>query len=419
MTDYLDLLLEFISGYWPHLTVAGVAVPAIATAIRAFIRHPKSSPSTAGDFLSADRLLLPPLTRPAYSDRMAYVLAELADLAYYRFEDGSFLTAAVAEAERQQTTDEVTAFLHQFSIDLLGNRRELGSQFLTGLLQDRGFRLLDVIDIADTQGYVCKRDVDDEPSYVVLAFRGTEKDVGDWLTDARCVPVVDGETKVHQGFHEAFTGTSNGADDTVENRVREILDAPAAFNANGDRLPLFITGHSLGGALALLATKLVAPDVDGACYTFGAPRVANYEYFAEVKTPVYRVVNSSDVVPRVPPGALMIMLIGITRGISWLLRFVPPVATLFDRLEALLDKLNGYRHYGDLRYLSDVAEGRFHKVRLLANPPAFDRIMWMWKRIAKTLFIPIHSHNMAIYRNKLRHIANERNHTARVLKTSS
>lgn len=91
MTDYLDLLLEFISGYWPHLTVAGVAVPAIATAIRAFIRHPKSSPSTAGDFLSADRLLLPPLTRPAYSDRMAYVLAELADLAYYRFEDGSFL----------------------------------------------------------------------------------------------------------------------------------------------------------------------------------------------------------------------------------------------------------------------------------------------------------------------------------------
>jgi len=102
-----------------------------------------------------------------------------------------------------------------------------------------------------------------------------------------------------------------------------------------------------------------------------------------------------------------------------LLRFVPPVAALFDRLEALLDKLNGYRHFGDLRYLSDVAEGRFHDVRLLANPPAFDRIMWMWKRIAKTLFIPIHSHNMTIYRNKLRHIASERNRSAGMPKESS
>ena len=419
MTDFLELLLDFLSGYWPQLTAAGVALPAIGTAVRAFIRHPKSSPSTAGDFLSADRLLLPPLARPAYSDRMAYVLAELADLAYYRFEDGSFLSAAVAEAEGKETTAEMTTFLNQFSIELLGNRRDLGTQFLDGLLQDRGFRLLDVIDIDNTQGFVCKRDVADEPSYVVLAFRGTEEDVGDWLTDARCVPIVHDETKVHRGFHEAFTVTSNGSRNTVEKKVREILDTPAVCDSNGNRLPLFVTGHSLGGALALLATKMVVPDVDGACYTFGAPRVANYEYFADVKTPVYRVVNSSDVVPRVPPGAFMIMLIGIIRGGSWLLRFAPPVAALFDKLEALLDKLNGYRHFGDLRYLSDVAEGRFHDVRLLANPPAFDRVMWMWKRIAKTLFIPIHSHNMAIYRNKLRHIASERNRSARMPEESS
>ena len=408
MTSLLDLLLAFLADYWPHLIVTVVGVAAVATARHAFVRHPKSSPPTAGEFLSADSLLSPPLTRPAYSDRMAYVLAELADLAYYRFEDRSFLSSAVAKAETQQTTDEMTAFLTQFSKDILGRRRELGREILAGLLQDHQFELLDVIDIADTQGFVCKRDVEDSP-YVVLAFRGTEKNVADWLTDANCVPVADGETKVHKGFLEAFTGVSDGQYSTVEEKIKEVLKMPKAKDANGDPIPLFITGHSLGGALALLATKLVAPDVDGACYTFGAPRVANYEYFAEVKTPVYRIVNSCDIVPRVPPGALMITLIGITRAISWLLQFMPPVVALFDRLEALLDKLNGYRHFGDLRYLSDVAEGRFHDVKLLSNPPALDRIMWMWKRIAKTLFIPIHSHNMSIYRKKLQHVANDRN----------
>lgn len=409
MTVLLDLVLAFLGDYWPHVTVAGVGIPAIATAVRTFVRHPKSSAATAGDFLSARGLLLPPLERPAYSDRMAYVLAELADLAYYRFEDSAFLTAAVEEAETKQTTDEMTAFLNQFTIDLLGDRRALGKEWLSGLLQDRGFRLLDVIDIANTQGFVCKRDVQHEPSYVVLAFRGTEKDVADWLTDARCVPVIHGETRVHKGFIEAFTVASDGDGNTVESKVRDVLRMPSAQGDTGASLPLFITGHSLGGALALLATKLVARDVDGACYTFGAPRVANYEYFAQVKTPVYRIVNSSDIVPKVPPGALMIAVIGIIRGISWLLKFMPPVAALLEKLEAVLDKLNGYRHYGDLRYLSDIGEGRFQDVRLLSNPPAFDRVMWMWKRVAKTLLIPIRSHNMTIYRKKLRHIANERN----------
>ena len=105
--------------------------------------------------------------------------------------------------------------------------------------------------------------------------------------------------------------------------------------------------HSLGGALALLATKLVAPDVDGACYTFGAPRVANYEYFSEVKTPVYRVVNSSDIVPRVPPGAGLEMGLMVIRGLAWAVGFAPPVVSLLNKLEERLDKLNGYRHFGD------------------------------------------------------------------------
>ena len=88
-------------------------------------------------------------------------------------------------------------------------------------------------------------------------------------------------------------------------------------------------------------------------------------------------------------------------------RFAPPVSAAFDKLEELLDKLNGYRHFGDLRYLN-VAEGRFDTVRLLSNPPAIDRVVWMWKRVAKSFFVPVKSHGMSIYRKKLLHIANER-----------
>ena len=173
----------------------------------------------------------------------------------------------------------VREFLEKFSTELMSGRcLQLGS--MKKVLSNSGFSLLDVIDINETQGFACKRFAGNEPPYLVLAFRGTEKKISDWLTDARCVRLL--------------------------------------------------------------------------------------------KTPVYRIVNSSDIVPRVPPGVGMTGFVLLAQGISWLTTFAPPVSAAFDKLEEFLDKLNGYRHFGDLRYLSDVAEGRFDTVRLLSNPPAID-----------------------------------------------
>ena len=56
-----------------------------------------------------------------------------------------------------------------------------------------------------------------------------------------------------------------------------------------------------------------------------------------------------------------------------------------------------------------LAEGRFKDVRLLENPPATDRVVWAFRRIAKSFFVPAKSHNMNIYRKKLLSIANDRN----------
>ena len=399
---------EILGGYWPYLS-AGAA--AAVTAIFTYIRRPKSSATEIGPYFTEAALLSPPLTRPAYSDRMAYVLAEMSDLAYYQFEgQRGFVDDAVENALSLDLTDDtnIREFLEEFSTGLMSGRR-LQLESMKKILANSGFSLLDVVNISETQGFVCKRIAEDEPPYLVLAFRGTEKKISDWLTDARCIPTVDGRSKVHTGFLEAFTGKRDADGKTVKEAVEEILDRPEAKDDEGNPLSLFITGHSLGGALALLATKLVAPDVNGACYTFGAPRVGNYEYFRFIKTPVYRIVNSSDIVPRVPPGAIMMGSILVIRAVSWLTGFIPAVSAALDKIEALLDKLSGYRHFGDLRYLSDVAEGRFDTVRLLPNPPAIDRVVWMWRRVAKSFFVPVESHGMNIYRKKILYIANDRN----------
>ena len=408
-TSFLKDAGQFVADYWPYISI--VVVPAVSTAIHAYLRRPKSSTSNIGLFFTDKKLLSPPMTRPAYSDRMAYVLAEMSDLAYYQFEGHSdFVDNAVTNLQTLNLTkdSDIREFLENFSADLMSERR-VSLNVLTNILTNSKFQLLNVINVSETQGFVCKRIAPNEPSYLVLAFRGTEKKVSDWLTDARCVPTVLGKAKVHTGFLDAFTKNTDDHGRTVKQIVEEILQSKDAFDVKQKPLPLFITGHSLGGALALLATKLVAPNVDGACYTFGGPRIANYEFFRRIKTPVYRIVNSSDVVPRVPPGAAMLILVGIFKAISWATSFLPAVSSLFDRVEEFLDKLNGYRHYGDLRYLSDVGEGRFNDVRLLTNPPLFDRVVWMWRRLGQSLLVPIKSHNMNIYRKKLMYIANERN----------
>ena len=406
--DVVTAVLEFAGAYWPY--IVALAVPAAGTAIHAYRRRPKSSPPAIGRYFTDAKLLSPPLARPAYSDRMAYVLAEMSDLAYYQFEGQSdVVTGAVERVLSLESTTDATirAVLDQFAADVVSKRR-LSLTSLTTVLRNSGFALLDVINVSDTQGFVCKRIADNEPPYLVLAFRGTEKKVSDWLTDARCAPTLAGQTRVHTGFLEAFTRRTDDEGRTAQQVVEEILGRPEA-QADGRPLPLFITGHSLGGALALLATRLVAPNVNGACYTFGAPRVGNYEYFLGLKTPVYRIVNSSDVVPRVPPGAFMSVLTGVAKGLSWLTGFLPAVSSVCDRIETSLDKLNGYRHCGDLRYLSDVGEGRFADVRLLSNPPAIDRVVWMWRHVAKSMCVPVESHSMHIYRRKLAHLANTRN----------
>ena len=132
----------------------------------------------------------------------------------------------------------------------------------------------------------------DNDNYVFLGFRGTEAtSIKDIKADANAViAACKSGGKIHSGFDEAFSQLS------IE--IQTLLNEDEFTNK-----PLFITGHSLGGALATVATKkLTHKGGIAACYTFGSPRVGDVDWTTNIKTPIYRIVNAADPVTMLPPG---------------------------------------------------------------------------------------------------------------------
>jgi hypothetical protein len=195
-----------------------------------------------------------PTRRAAYSDRTAALLAKVAMLAYIDFDDDA--------------------------------RRSI----LEGALRHGRAVPFETLSAGDTEALVAETD-----KFAVVAFRGTTSR-RDFLTDLNIFTsranVADREVRVHAGFYEAFR--------TIEGQLHKCL------RAQRPELPLYLTGHSLGGALALVAAAAFG-GTDGlgdriaAVYTFGAPRVGGPDFPVIVKAPHYRVVNSGDAVPLVPP----------------------------------------------------------------------------------------------------------------------
>lgn len=126
---------------------------------------------------------------------------------------------------------------------------------------------------------------------VLLSFRGT-KELGDWLTDLNAIRAEVSWGKVHKGFLDAF------------NDARQVLSGLLHEAAAADKL-VWITGHSLGGALAtiMLGELLESQKIHG-IYTFGQPRAVNREAQAKLKNPCanryFRFVNDDDVVTKLP-----------------------------------------------------------------------------------------------------------------------
>ncbi|MCK1636647.1 lipase family protein [Bradyrhizobium sp. 157] len=262
-----------------------------------------------------------PTFRAAYSDRTALLMAKLAYRAYNDFDLDDARFAAFST--------------------------ELCKQGFVGCsaLIDRD---------AGTAGYVVEGN-----DIIVVVFRGTEDEL-DWRTNvnARFV-ALQGGTRVHTGFFQAYWPIR----DSMFEVVKRVIKAKPR--------PVYITGHSLGGALALMATAELANGDDAtvrdcvaACYTFGCPRAGDASFDIYVKAPLYRITNGVDLVPAIPPAML------------------------------------GYRHVGDTRYFGKIGVAPVRR-----SPNGAQKIwrtiggMVAWVKTGR--FQNIADHSMTVYVGKL------------------
>ncbi|KAK2983696.1 hypothetical protein RJ640_003104 [Escallonia rubra] len=147
---------------------------------------------------------------------------------------------------------------------------------------------------------------------IVIAWRGTMAP-SEWYEDLqrKLNPIgPHGEAKVEHGFLSIYTSKSDAtrynkssASEQVMGEVKRLVQF---YKEKGEEVSLTITGHSLGGALALLNAYEAASALPGlpiSVMSFGAPRVGNIAFRDELHqkgVKILRVVVKQDLVPRMP-----------------------------------------------------------------------------------------------------------------------
>lgn len=127
---------------------------------------------------------------------------------------------------------------------------------------------------------------------VVIAYRGTAS-LGDWLGNLDVRQAGRPYGSVHRGFLEGFV--------ILRGPVEAAL---AAAGLSGKRI--WLTGHSLGGALAAIAGAELGDALPIAgFYTYGQPKPfwpdAAGWFTARFEGRLHRFVNDDDLVPGIPP----------------------------------------------------------------------------------------------------------------------
>jgi pimeloyl-ACP methyl ester carboxylesterase len=128
----------------------------------------------------------------------------------------------------------------------------------------------------------------------VLAFEGSQ-DNRDLLIDLQIAQLVPykhyPDAKVHSGFWKSYLA--------IADEVHKLLNIHNVKN-------LFVTGHSLGGALATIASLDIVEELgikNVSMVSLGAPRVGNAGYadlYASMLNNYYRITHASDPVVHLP-----------------------------------------------------------------------------------------------------------------------
>ena len=206
-----------------------------------------------------------------------------------------------------------------------------GKQKITKEAGAWGFDKVQYFDRNGTQAFVAGNE-----EMIVVAFRGTQPDkLQDWVSDADFKLVTGPMGQVHEGFYRALR--------QVWRELRKTIDK---FQDRGQSL--WMTGHSLGAALATLAVAILRADdkpVHG-LYTFGQPRCGDrsfeQSFNADFKPRCFRFVNNNDIVTRVPLRAMNYSHVGtflyfnkdgdLTDDLHWWYQFLDSVGGRIEDL---------------------------------------------------------------------------------------
>ncbi len=228
---------------------------------------------------------------PEYSMVNAYNLALMSILAY----------AGGERDEHGSTQGALRPYVEQVLTHLGRLPFKVNNQYLAPVVKDVPFgeryRHYDHIDtgseemgkVGDTQlSYLVSQE------HAIVGWRGTAS-IDDVLTDGYGIQSGAGDAlpggKVHLGFQNAYQDVKGS---------KSLKDAMDAMDTHLAGKPLFICGHSLGGALALIHAaerRVEQPRL----YTYGMPRVFDRTAVAQLTQLVhYRHINNNDMVTAVP-----------------------------------------------------------------------------------------------------------------------
>jgi triacylglycerol lipase len=169
-----------------------------------------------------------------------------------------------------------------------------------------------LISVDNTQVYVAQND-----KVVVVAFRGSQAPttldgLKDWLLTNANNYLILPEGRIGTDFAAAGVGARfhRGFMEAL-NAIWEPLFAAVSDTVNSSDRSLWVTGHSLGGALALLAAWRLQRNFITVheVVTFGAPMIGNEAaaraFEQEFAGKIFRYVNLEDPVPLLPSISLV------------------------------------------------------------------------------------------------------------------
>ncbi len=154
--------------------------------------------------------------------------------------------------------------------------------------EDVKFKSVVGFDKSSAQGAMIEHE-----DYLCMAFRGTDE-ILDWIDNINAFSKQEMFGHFHTGFYNSLEDIWSDINKSYEKLLQD------------KKRPIFITGHSLGGAMAAIAAaKFIHKDKPfTSVYTFGQPRAMTREtcrlFNAECKGRFFRFQNNNDIVTRIP-----------------------------------------------------------------------------------------------------------------------